>query len=280
MVLLKEDKKSLTSSGDPAGSHQGEKGLSEWVEDNKPKVIFALIGLGVIFVGFLMFAIFGAKKSTMSGNQLSEADMIYQKELEQSGVLREEAQQQLTELSGQITTLQAKKDDPQAANQLKELELKREVLFKSVSEIKSNHSESLKKYSDFFEKNKNEMTGKRAGIMAASLNLENKNYAAADKILQELVQQSKASSFYGWRARLMLAGVMEEEGKFDSALGTVDELIKFAPEELKPIALLEKGRLNVLSKNSEGAKLSFDQLIKEFPESEQAKTAKGLIQLL
>ena len=103
-------------------------------------------------------------------------------------------------------------------------------------------------------------------------------YPDAAMRYQEVADRAGASSFYGRMARLGAVESLVQAKQYDQAIAKAQALAD-ANDELLPrdAMLMELGRAYAAAGKKTEAKQTFDQVLKEFPESAFADEAKGLL---
>lgn len=277
MVLLQDDKEKKTKITDADQLQKKGFELSHWMESNK----FIVLGLLAIIVLCVFASAFFALKMKDKGQgysaELASIDSTYRSEIQSVSSRAQTFQEKIKEIDEKLNKI--KPDSPDAIKKIG-LEAEKKAFSEKLTALKPDHNKSAALFHEYFKKNQTDVSGWRAGIMAASIFTETEKFADAKAILVDLSERSSNDSFYGWRSRLMLVGVLEQLGEYDDGIIHSDKLIKFAAEDLKPTALLAKARLQMLKSDAEAAKTTFSEIISKHQESDEAKTAKGLMQLL
>lgn len=162
----------------------------------------------------------------------------------------------------------------------KKIEVDNNLVEAKIEKLKPNTSDSREAFVKFAKDNTSNPEGWMAGVTAANLYIDADKTAEAKDILKLVIDNSKSSEFYQTHARFILVGLLEDEQKFDEAIKQIDELEKVVNKDFEPKVLLAKGKVQMLKKASDDAKVTLSKLIKEFGNSPEAKEAKSIKALL
>ena len=246
---------------------QGFKTLT-WMERNV-KLLGAIIAPIVLLISaFYAWNYFSEKSAQKLRDELSAIDMMYQQEEEAVAKPREALQKEMQEF-----VKGAKGDQKLIDAKMKELQDK-------MALIKADHSASLTKYETFSKQHQNKPAGWRAGMEAANIAVDRKDYVKAIQILQPIMEKAQLP-VYQTQGRIYYAGLLEETGKKAEALLELEKAIASKPnDELAAHAWMAKGRiLHETGKNDEALK-AFDEVLTKYADSsevEKAKVARSIV---
>jgi predicted negative regulator of RcsB-dependent stress response len=243
-------------------------GLS-WLANN-PKYVWAALGpIVLVMAAWTGWSYWSKHQSVERQEELGKVEAVYQDELRVVADQAEAIRKQQDALDVQIgkETDTAKKAG---------LTAQKATLEKSVSNLKPDHSGSLKSYLDFFAKYPSKPEGWAAGMRGSAILLQKKDFAAAKDQLTKLVDASKSENFYQVQGKFMLIGINEELGDNQAALTEAARLEAIVDDKLKPQALLTKARLQLAVDQKEEATKTINQLVEKFASSQEAEKAKTI----
>lgn len=245
--------------------------LLAWFKGHKSLVALAFIPILLIVIGTIGWNIFAQQSKGKRLTQLAAIETKYSDEEAAADKQRDALRKQLEALPKPP----AAKDKADPAK-----DPKREELEKQVRAIKADHQGSLVAYREFYGKNQANAEGWMAGMKASSILLDDGKLAEAKDILAPIVQKSVGVKFYQTQGRVVLINVLEDLGEFDAGIKEADTLFSLAEDQIKPAALLVKGRLLLNKNQKEEAKAVLDQIIEKHAAAPEADKARGLKALL
>lgn len=240
---------------------QGIKLLS-WIDSNT-KLLMMIIAPVVLLIGaFFVWNHFSQSQAERLRDELSKIDALYQKEEEGVSKQREAIQNEMQEL---IKTVKGNSKD---------LEPKFKELQEKMSLIKADHSQSQQKYAEFSSAHMDKAVGWRAGLEAASILVEKKEYVKATELLKTVISRAHLP-VYQIQGRLFYASLLEETGKSEDALTEIDKALALKPsDDIAASALVTKGRiLQEFGKKEEAVK-AFDEVLSKYAETAEAEKAR------
>ena len=246
---------------------QGFKLLS-WIESNT-KLLGLIIAPIVILVGaFVTWNHFSQSNAERLRDELSTIDSIYEKEEEGVSKQREAIQKEMQDL---IKTVKGNS---------KELEPKFKELQEKMSLIKADHSQSQIKYAEFSNVHMDKAVGWRAGLEAANILVDKKDYVKATELLKNVIGRAQLP-VYQIQGRLYYASLLEETGKAEDAIMEIDKALALKPhDDIAASALVSKGRILQDVGKKEDALKAFDEVLSKYgetPDAEKARVARSLI---
>lgn len=260
--------------------------LLSWVEKNIKTLLLLLAPLLLIVVAFFTWNYVGERNAETQRNELSSIDLLYDNEEEGVSKQREEVQKQIEQLMqsnpaalnpAMLGEKTAKaKIDPKAE---KEKEAKIKDLEEKYRAIKADHSVSLAKFEEYSRKNSNHPTGWRAGLKAATILVEQKEYVKAIDLLTPVLEKAQ-NPVYQVQGRIYLASLLEETSKVDEAISQLDKVLAQKPQsEVASKVLFTKARMLSQTGKAEEASRVFDEVVNSYastPEAEKARAARSM----
>lgn len=242
-----------------------------------PKPLFAIIGLLLVALaaGYGIRYFVGHKEDARRV-ELSKIDQVYEDELKTYTKAREG-------LEKQRDTLKAAQPKPAAdAKDAKPVEETAEIkaLNQKIADMKPDHSASAEKYKSYFAANANAPEGWVAGLKYASFAAEQNKLEDAQKVLEDVVKNSKTHTILQTQALMMLISIQEDRGELDKALENADTLYKISGDELKARALLSKAQIYYLKKDYANTKATATEILTKHENSPEADRARALVALL
>jgi predicted negative regulator of RcsB-dependent stress response len=238
-----------------------------------------LIGLIVVIVAIVGLAwgvkYYDAHQADGRRAEFAKIEEMRAKELEAFNAEGDKRDAEITKIDTEIAKLG--NNDPAKKTAL---EGQKKALENAEAVAEPSYKESSQAFKAYFEKYKDTPEGWAAGILHTADLFKAKDYAGAQKMLEEIVANSKESTFYQLQGRLMLVSVYEDTQQYDKAISQTDELLKMELGTLKPRVLLAKGRILALKNQKDEAEKMFNDIIEQHAESPEAQKARGYKALL
>ena len=118
--------------------------------------------------------------------------------------------------------------------------------------------------------------GLRAGVSAANIEISNQNIESATKLIESVLNSSPRGPFYNVQIRLLYSNLLEELGRKEEAIKELDMVLVNAMDSLKPKVLFAKGRILFQLGKAKEADTIFDELRKNYANSQEAKKVAAL----
>ena len=255
----------------------------EWARKHTREIAYVVVPILVIILGGLTWQYVQNSRSEARRNALALIDIDYHKELEAVEKQREELRKDLMKLDETKPAdakADAKKDDKKKADKDPAALAQRKVIEDKIKALQPDHQKSMEKYKAYANSNKDNPEGWVAGLRAASILLDMNKADEARPLLADIISRSTKSKLHQIQARLLAMAMNEDAGKFEDALKDAEALEAIAGDDLKPQVLLAKGRIQMLKKDSEAAKATFNQLVEKFgtsPEAQKARTIRAIM---
>ncbi|MBC61247.1 MAG: hypothetical protein CMP11_02225 [Zetaproteobacteria bacterium] len=272
--------------------------FGEWVQKNRK--IVGLIGgaLVVSVVSVLSWRYHLSNERHDRAIALSEIDQLYTSEDLAVEDKRNALMSEFTELNKEKKKLnedlselnsndkkndQLKQKIQKKTKELEGLDKKSADLIEKAQLLKADHTISQEKYFNFFSEHTKYPQAWRAGLKAASLLAESKEYTKAVEVLTRILEKAPQEDlFYQFQVRLFYINLLEEQSRYEEAFSETDKLLSLTTldESQKSKALFKKGRLFMHSGNSKDAVLVFDQILNDYSLSAEAQQARAFKALL
>lgn len=231
------------------------------------KNIWLSLLVPTIIVG-IGFWVWQMREATVAENRrtaLADIDEKASRVMESHG-------KELEKLQNEITALKGVMDSASIAE--------REKLEAKVKDFKPDTQDIIQEYQNFFAANRQSSEGRAAAIKATMLNLENNQYQKGLEILTTIFTEDdrgQLGEFYEIQVRMLYAGLLEEKKEYDRSLQEIQHILQNdIPEsysDLKPKLYYAQVRLGILLDSSEIATSATDQLLAEFPHSNETRLA-------
>lgn len=255
-------------------------------------VIFTVIGAAVIgTIAIAGYERYKANQTNVRINELGKIESAFQQETDALNVERNKIREEVGKLSE--PSADGKEPKLTAAQTQKKVELQ-----KKLTSMVPDHSRTLGKYRDYYAKYKAYPEGWMAGMRAAGILIDGKQFGDAKDLLSEILQHSSDSLFYQINGRMLYINVLDELNELDPALAEVESLLreinkidKMAQaakksrkddkaqdflnpaDNLKPQVLLTKGRLLARKGDKESAQKVFSDIVENHKETDEARQA-------
>jgi len=261
--------------------------LLSWADKNLKLLILAIVPIVLIIAGFYTWNYFGQRAAEKQLDELSKIDLVYNQEEESVSSQRESVQKEMeflmqADVLAKAATTKAEgnskaKSDPKSE---KAKEEKLRDLQEKLKAIKADHSGSLLKFEEYAKNNMGNPAGWRAGLTAATILVERKEFEKAASMLGPLLDNAK-SSVYQVHGRIYLSSILEETGKSDDAVVQLDKALAQKPQsEVAARVLFSKARILNQSGKTEDASKIFDEVVTNYgttPEAEKARAARSML---
>lgn len=237
--------------------------LFEYISLNgKTVTAYVFAGIALLGLGMLVNSYFDSQALERK-ESFSSIDLIFNKELDVAADQKEAVEKKLEVLNKKTTKTE---DDNK----------KIKTLESEIKGIVANHTNSSKKYLEYYNSHKDTAEGWASGLKYLATQKE----VSTDQkksILKSIIEKSKTNSFYQTYGRFLLLGVLENTKEYDEALKVGDELISYGSDELKAQTLLSKGRILLKKNDLDQAITLFESILKDFKDTPEATQARGLI---
>ena len=233
--------------------------LLDWCRRNAGKIAFVLLPTLFVIIAVFIGQMYLEKQKNTRLDRVAAIDQQRQQALKQ-------AEEKRKQLQTQIDTLQQSEQDKKLT----------EALNKQLAKIKPKQEGLFIAYHEFFKANSDNAEGWSAGINACAIATEEKRFAEAKEILQEVLRNSSSSIFYQTQGRILYVKVLEELGELDLALEEIDKGYNLVSNDYKPRLLLIKGRILIAKKQNKQATSAYERIISEFADSQEANRAKSI----
>lgn len=161
------------------------------------------------------------------------------------------------------------------AKDLKALETgsqKKEDLAFLKLEVSGPFKQSIQELEDVTKKYSGTRAAADAALKLGDLFYSHGNY---EKALDYFKRAADGSSGFDRASSLAAVGYcLENLGKQTEALEAFEKALRMGESSLKPDVLLSIARIHGTSKNSDKARSTYDQILKEFPNTEYSKSAE------
>ncbi|NRA43934.1 MAG: hypothetical protein HRU09_03145 [Oligoflexales bacterium] len=248
--------------------------FADWCAANQVQIVIALVAVLLLVAVNISWKIYQSKQGEGRREELALIDEVFNKELEEAGKKSQALQTEMAGIDRKLKELdKAKADTPESA----ELAEKKAALQKQISEIKPKHDETAKKYRAYYEANKDNPEGLRAGLAALNAMVQGEKFKESTELAEDILAHADSDlAFYHFQVRLMYLSLLEEQGLYSEALAEVDTLMSHAGDEEVPKVLLAKARLEILAEKKTEAVATLDKLINEHNSSPEAQKAKAM----
>jgi tetratricopeptide (TPR) repeat protein len=263
--------------------------LGDWIVKYRNSLLtYGLAPILILVVAGIGYQKVQEHRTEARITELSNVDVIYEKELANADKQRKEIQDKISKLDKKVKPAVAGNDKGQAqadgkaadgGDDDKAMQADKDKLIAEIKAVKADHKESLAAYEKFYANNHGNPEGWRSAAKAVSIYLENKNYTAAAGLAESVLKESPSLDFYKVQFRLLYVSILEELDRYDDALAQIEPLVKTADETIMPKVLLSKGRLQILKNAKSDAKATFDSLIAKHGNSTEAQKAKSILAL-
>ncbi len=263
------DRKKLVA---PDAFERGSANAVNWMKKNM--ILLSVLAVAAVV---LVSVFFGSRYMKDSNNsklrtELSAIDALNAEEVDGIKDQRDNLIKKVSDQTAEIAKIKkANATDPKIAT----LEASKKSLEKQLKDLLPDHSGSLQKYVDFYNSNKASPAGLMAGVQAAKIHVQKKDYASATPILNHVVENGGDFPFFDIQIRLYLVSLLEEQGEFKQAISKIDAVLKKPlHEDIMPLLLLTKGRLQIFDNDRENAVSTLNKIIKDHSKSYEASQAK------
>jgi predicted negative regulator of RcsB-dependent stress response len=241
----------------------------DWLAQN-PLYVWSVLGpMLLIAVGWAGWSYWTRQATLDRQEELGKVEAVYQDELRVVSDKVEALRKQQDEID---INLGKEKD----AKKKDELTSQRKALDTQAAALKPDHSGSLKGLVEFFNKYPNRPEGWAAGLRAAAIQVDQKDFATAKETLTKLINESRSQNFFQVQSRFMLIGVHEELGDLKAALTEASSLEAKVDDRMKPQTLLTKARLQLALEQREEADKTLNTLLEKFAASQEADKARSI----
>lgn len=248
-----------------------------WLLENARYLAFAAVPVALGVGGYYGFRYFQDSKKKARLEELGKVQVVYEDEQRKAAEARQAVNTKIEALEKKAPAAGegAAKDKPKDPKVSGEVEKLRNEL----SAIRADHNGSMAKFLEFNKKYPDEAEGWLAGMMVAQIFAEEGKVAEALQVVQDVLSKSQNQPFYEVQGRFFLAGLMEEAGQWDQALGELDtlekSLDKLGVADFKPKVILARGRVLLLKNDKEAAKKAFVSLTELHAGSPEAQKARA-----
>lgn len=249
----------------------------------RPGTILASVGIVLLLVLIYLGANYYSEyKFEQRTSEISLIDMIHDDEaeaLQQKLSLGYKQDQDLTKKIGELKKL--KKKTKAQKQELEKLTKEKEALSKNQKLLKVGaFKQSKEKYLEYFANNSSSKEGLRAAVFAASIDIEEKNYAMAKSTLEKAQSHLKENSLISNKIKELYVSILTEFKDFEQALKELDKIIAEKSKLKKAKYLLIKSKILIETNKTEQASLVLEEIISKYSGSKEETDAKALKALL